>query len=168
MWINRFSAVGSASNITRFFKDERFAFAAIKSGDSNRLWSNFSITPAWTHFLISLKSAIDSPKSFTAKILQQLTKDNRVVSSVRGPHGGFFISANAKKLPVRSILLAMGEDEILEKCVMGLKLCSEVEPCPMHAQYKTIKKQLISLFTQKTIQQLAAEIKEGVVFIKNK
>lgn len=87
---------------------------------------------------------------------------------MRGPNGGFFLSARAKKLPARSVLLAMGEAEILEKCVMGLKLCSEVQPCPMHAQYKLIKKQLISLFTQKTIQQLAAEIKEGIVFIKNK
>jgi Rrf2 family iron-sulfur cluster assembly transcriptional regulator len=115
-----------------------------------------------------IANAIDSPRSFTAKILQSLTKDNRLVSSVRGPHGGFYMSAKAKKLPVRSILLAMGEDQILEKCVMGLKLCSEVEPCPMHAQYKVIKKQLINLFTSKTIQQLAAEIQEGFVFIKNK
>lgn len=115
-----------------------------------------------------IAAAIESPKSFTAKILQLLTKDNRVVSSVRGPNGGFYLSAKAKKLPVRSILLAMGEEDILEKCVMGLKLCSEVKPCPMHAQYKLIKIQLLNLFTQKTIQQLAAEIKEGIVFIKNK
>lgn len=115
-----------------------------------------------------IANAIDSPRSFTAKIMQSLTKDNRVVSSARGPHGGFYITAKAKKLPVRSILLAMGEDQLLEKCVMGLKLCSEIEPCPMHAQYKVIKKQLIGLFTSKTIQQLAAEIQEGVVFIKNK
>lgn len=118
--------------------------------------------------IAEISTAIDSPKSFTAKILQLLTKDNRVVSSVRGPHGGFYLSAKAKKLPVRAVLQAMGEDEILEKCVMGLKLCSEKEPCPMHAQYKIIKAQLISLFTTKTIQQLADEIKEGVVFIKNK
>jgi len=112
--------------------------------------------------------AIDSPKPFTAKILQLLTKDNKIISSVRGPNGGFYISTKAKKLPVRSILEAMGEDKILEKCVMGLKICSETQPCPMHAQYKNIKKQLISLFTNKTIQQLAAEISDGVIFINNK
>ena len=131
-------------------------FLAQKSSEDNKLG------------IEEISKAIDSPKSFTAKILQLLTKDNRVVSSVRGPHGGFYLSPKAKKLPVRAVLQAMGEDEILEKCVMGLKLCSENEPCPMHAQYKLIKKQLISLFTTKTIHQLAAEIKEGVVFIKNK
>ncbi|WP_460555855.1 RrF2 family transcriptional regulator [Ferruginibacter profundus] len=115
-----------------------------------------------------IAKAIDSPQSFTAKILQSLTKDNKVVSSARGPNGGFFITEKAKRLPVRAILLAMGEDEILEKCVLGLKLCSEVQPCPMHAQYKTIKQQLIKLFVSKTILQLANDTKDGEVFINNK
>lgn len=118
--------------------------------------------------LEDISIAIDSPKSFTAKIMQVLTKDNRIVSSARGPMGGFFLSDRAKKLPVRSVLQAMGEDEILEKCVMGLKKCSEAQPCPMHPQYKIIKKQLLDLFTSKTIQQLADEIEDGVVFINNK
>ena len=115
-----------------------------------------------------ISKAIDSPQSFTAKILQSLTKDNRIISSVRGPNGGFFISEKAKKLPVRSILLAMEEDDVLERCVLGLKKCSEIQPCPMHAQYKSIKQQLIKLFVTKTIKQLAADIKDGVVFINNK
>ena len=118
--------------------------------------------------IAEIAKAIDSPQSFTAKILQSLAKDNRVVSSVRGPNGGFFLTENAKKLPVRAILKAMGEDEVLEKCVLGLKRCSEVQPCPMHEQYKSIKQQLIKLFTTKSIQQLADEIKEGKVFITNK
>lgn len=115
-----------------------------------------------------IAKAIDSPKSFTAKILQSLTKDNKVISSTRGPNGGFYLTEKAKKLPARSILKAMGEDDILEKCVMGLKQCSEIQPCPMHAQYKSIKQQLIKLFVTKSIQQLAAEIKNGIVYINNK
>jgi len=115
-----------------------------------------------------IAKAIDSPKSFTAKILQALTKDNKVVSSVRGPNGGFFITEKVKKLPVRIVLQVMGEDEMLEKCVLGLKRCSELQPCPMHDQYKSVKQLLIKLFVSKTIQQLADDIKEGEVYIKNK
>jgi len=115
-----------------------------------------------------IAKAIDSPQSFTAKILQSLTKDNKVVSSARGPNGGFFMTDKAKKLPVRIILQVMGEDEVLEKCVLGLKRCSETEPCPMHAQYKAIKQQLIRLFASKTIQQLTDDMEEGAVYFKNK
>jgi Rrf2 family protein len=118
--------------------------------------------------LAEIARAIDSPQSFTAKILQLLTKDNKVISSVRGPNGGFFLTEKAKNLPVRSVLEAMGEDEILEKCVLGLNQCSEAKPCPMHAQYKSIKQQLIKLFQTKTIQNLAEEITSGASFIGNK
>lgn len=114
-----------------------------------------------------IASAIDSPKSFTAKILQALTKDNHIISSVRGPNGGFYLTEKSKQLPVRIILQAMGDEEVLEKCVLGLKQCSEQQPCPMHEQYKSIRKQLKELFVTKTIQQFASEIKDGVVFINN-
>lgn len=115
-----------------------------------------------------ISQAIDSPASFTAKIMQALTRNSRVVSSARGPHGGFYLTDKAKKLPVRAILEAMGDGEVLDKCVLGLKQCNEVQPCPMHQQYKPIRKQLKELFVTKSIEELAAEIKDGVVFIKNK
>jgi len=78
-----------------------------------------------------------------------------------------FLSDEARKMPVRSILIAVGEDDILEKCVLGLKQCSEVHPCPMHNEYKAIKKQLIKLFVSKTIQQVADDMKDGEVYIGN-
>lgn len=118
--------------------------------------------------LAEISRAIDSPRSFTAKILQSLTKNNKIISSVSGPNGGFFITEKAKRLPVRSILQAMGEDQTLEKCALGLKKCSETKPCPMHSQYKAIKEQLINLFENKTIQHLAEEMDRGTFFINNK
>lgn len=112
--------------------------------------------------------AIGSPRSFTAKILQALAKDNKIISSVSGPHGGFYLNEKNKLLPVRAILEAMGEDEIFDKCVLGLEKCSEAKPCPMHSKYKIIKKQLKHLFETETIFYLANEIKAGEVFIKLK
>ena len=109
----------------------------------------------------AIAKAIDSPKSFTAKILQLLTRDNKIISSTPGPHGGFYITEKAKKLPARSILKVMDEDEALEKCVLGLKQCSDASPCPMHPQYKLIKQQLKELFESKTIQNLADELKKN-------
>jgi Rrf2 family protein len=111
--------------------------------------------------------AIGSPQSFTAKILQMLTKDNRVVSSARGPHGGFYMTTQSKKQPALVILEAVGEDSVLRKCVLGLNQCSETKPCPMHAEYKLIKEKLIYLFENKTIQHLADETGKENIFINN-
>ena len=115
----------------------------------------------------AIAKAIDSPISFTAKTLQSLTRNNKLISSARGPNGGFYITEKAKKLPVRAVLIAMGESEMLDKCVLGLNKCSEVKPCPMHNQYKIIKQQLISLFESKTIQELANDIGNGDTYINN-
>jgi Rrf2 family iron-sulfur cluster assembly transcriptional regulator len=117
--------------------------------------------------LVEIAASIDSPQSFTAKILQSLTAGNKIVSSTRGPNGGFFITEKAKKLPVRTILEVMEEDNVLEKCVLGLKKCSEIQPCPMHYQYKPIRLQLIKLFETKTIEDLAREMTEGAFYINN-
>lgn len=115
----------------------------------------------------AISEATDSPPSFTAKILQVLTRENKIISSVRGPNGGFYMTGKAKQLPVRSILDAMDEDSVLERCILGLKECSETKPCPMHAQYKHIKAQLVKLFETKTIEELASDIDEGEAFLNN-
>jgi Rrf2 family protein len=117
--------------------------------------------------IAEIATGIASPLPFTAKILQKLTVDNRIISSVRGPHGGFFITDQAKKLPVRAILNAMGEGVLLEKCVLGLDQCSDAKPCPLHSKYKFIKRELIQLFETKTIKNLADELKGGKVFIQS-
>jgi len=114
-----------------------------------------------------IAKAIDSPQHFTAKILQFLTRDS-VISSIKGPNGGFFITLKQKQLPVRAVLDALDEDAVLQRCVLGLNECSESKPCPMHAQYKFIKQQLIQLFESRTINDLATAISSGAAFINNK
>ncbi|WP_343704790.1 Rrf2 family transcriptional regulator [Chitinophaga sp.] len=115
-----------------------------------------------------IAKAIDSPRSFTAKVMQLLTRDNRVVSSVRGPNGGFYMTEAARKLPVRAVLEAVGEYEVFTKCVLGLKECSESRPCPMHEQYRSIRAQLRQMFEKTTIQQLAEEFDGGKLVIGNR
>jgi len=107
--------------------------------------------------LAEIAKAIDSPQSFTAKILQRLSR-NAIVDSVPGPNGGFYLTEKSRQMPIRSILTAMEEDEVLVKCIVGFSQCSETRPCAMHAQYKLIKSQLIQLFDNMSIETLANEI----------
>ncbi|MCG7855715.1 RrF2 family transcriptional regulator [Flavihumibacter sp.] len=118
--------------------------------------------------IAEIAKAIDSPQSFTAKIIQQLTRGNTLVSSVRGPNGGFYMTEKAKRLPVRVILDLMGEDSKFQTCILGLKQCSEIKPCPMHFEYKPIKEQLISLFADRSIESLAEDINNEHAFINSR
>lgn len=113
-----------------------------------------------------IAKAIDSPKAFTAKILQMLTRDN-IVSSTRGPNGGFYFTAKAKKLPAVSILKAVDGHSVLKRCVLGLQECSDKNPCPMHAEYKGIRVRLNQLFEKKTIGHLVDKMDNYRLFIGN-
>lgn len=114
-----------------------------------------------------ISTAIDSPPSFTAKILQSLTKGHCVVRSVRGPNGGFYMTNEERNLPVRSILIAVDDDDVFSKCILGLHECSELNPCPMHSRYKAIREQLTKLFEEKSIGELAEAINRGKFAIGN-
>ena len=117
--------------------------------------------------MAELAEAIDSPKSFTAKILQKLTKDNKLISSVTGPSGGFYLTDQAKKKSLLHVLDLLEDEGIITGCILGLKECSEKNPCPMHSQYKKIKPQLLDMLDHKTILELAKEMKDPRVVIHN-
>ncbi len=103
-----------------------------------------------------IAEGIGAPRSFTAKILQQLTQKNKgIITSVTGPSGGFFVSDRAQGLPVFTILELMGELEVIEKCILGLPKCSDTNPCSLHRSYKVIKEGMLKMFREKTIRELA-------------
>ncbi|MBS1949650.1 MAG: hypothetical protein OJF59_002728 [Cytophagales bacterium] len=110
---------------------------------------------------------IDSPQMFTAKIMQMLTKGNKVVCSVRGPGGGFYMTESQKKLPIAAILHAVGDEDIFHRCVLGLHECSDKTPCPIHSEYRPIRKQITHLFQSKSIRDLALELNSKNILLNN-
>lgn len=118
--------------------------------------------------LEEIAEAIDSPQSFTAKVLQLLTRGNKIVNSMRGRGGGFYINETAKQLPLIEVINTMGEGDVLTRCVLGLKQCSEVHPCPLHETYRHLKEDLINIFQQHTIGQVANEMNSQDVYIRNR
>lgn len=110
--------------------------------------------------------AIDSPEPFTAKILQTLSK-HKIISSAKGPGGGFFVEHKKKPIYVMDIVHLMDGEDALNRCGLGLKECNEEHPCPIHNEFKSYSSRLKKLLETKTIQQFATEIKTGKAFLNN-
>lgn len=109
---------------------------------------------------------IDAPEAFTAKILQVLNK-HRIITSLKGPYGGFFIEESQLGDPVINIVNAIDGMSVFKECGLGLKNCSESHPCPMHDQYKIARDALSDAFNNTTIGQLASELNGGATYISN-
>jgi len=70
---------------------------------------------------------IDSPESFTAKILQKLAK-NKLVESSKGNGGGFFVSKEMlSRVKLGQIVLVFDGDAVYNRCSLGLQDCSEIK-----------------------------------------
>lgn len=118
---------------------------------------------------ISLKDiaqAIDSPEAYTSKILQELVRCN-IISSAKGPTGGFFIEKEAVgKLNLHSIVFALDGDSVFKGCGLGLKQCNEKRPCPVHHHFKKIRNDLRLMLENTSIKSLADGLNEGSAFLK--
>lgn len=103
---------------------------------------------------------IDAPEYFTAKILQSLAKQD-IVSSTKGPNGGFYIDKEQENIHLMDLVVAIDGDKLFNGCGLGLKQCSEINPCPIHHGYKEIREGLASLLKTKTLKDLADEVSSG-------
>jgi Rrf2 family protein len=102
----------------------------------------------------------DIPKHFLSKILQQLVRE-KLLCSMKGPHGGFRLSRDPATITLIDIVDAIDGVEIFDECGIGLRQCTEAEPRPIHDDFKTLREQVKELFQTKTLEALAIEIANG-------
>lgn len=113
-----------------------------------------------------ISEEIDSPKAFTAKILQNLVRNN-IVNSVKGAHGGFQIDKNKiATIKLSQIVTAIDGDKIYNGCGLGLHTCDENHPCPVHDQFKVIRNNLKEMLENTNLEQLASTVNSGAYFLK--
>lgn len=103
---------------------------------------------------------LETPQPFLAKLLQQLTKTN-LVSSTKGPNGGFYLSQKDKENSVWDVIKNIDGTSKFDDCFLGLSKCSDENPCPVHFIVSPFKKKLLDNFRDKTISQYVTEIKQS-------
>lgn len=123
-------------------------YLAVNSNEDNRI------------MVKEISKPINVPQAYIAKLLQKLSKLG-MISSIRGPKGGFYLSADNMKQSILSIIYAIDGSEKLNSCLLSLKKCNEVDPCPLHQIANPNRSTLINILNQKTVSDLALEIESG-------
>ena len=102
---------------------------------------------------------LETPQPFLAKLLQQLNKAN-LVSSTKGPNGGFYLSKQDNKNAVWDIIVSIDGSSKFDDCFLGLSKCSDENPCPIHFIVSPFKEKLLENLKDKTITQYVDEMKQ--------
>ncbi len=112
-----------------------------------------------------IAAGIDSPEHFIAKILQDLSRKG-LVQSVKGPNGGFTMDGISNQINLEDVVKAVDGDALFTGCGLGLKNCSEKQPCPLHDEFKAIRKKIQLTLRAATVGEFNEELDRGLSYIR--
>ena len=104
------------------------------------------------------------PRYFLGKIMNKLVKDGVLVSE-KGHKGGFSINDKTLHTSLLKLVKITGDSEMFDSCVLRLRKCNAVNPCPLHHEIETLRNQWHQLLAQTTVNDLLK--KDQPDFIKS-
>ena len=108
-----------------------------------------------------ISKELEIPTPFLAKILQTLAS-HKILSSVKGPNGGFGLGKPAEDIHLMDIVKIIDGMDFFNTFVIGIKSCAEMDlPCALHSRYAHYRKEIKNLFENETIANLLADIEDG-------
>lgn len=128
-------------------------FIAQKSSDGRRVG------------IKEIAKGIDSPEHFIAKILQDLGRGG-FVQSQKGPTGGFYLDKPALNKTLADIVRRVDGDKIFSGCGLGLMQCSETKPCPLHEDFKKIRKEIFEMLQKSKLGEFNERLEGELMFLK--
>lgn len=110
-----------------------------------------------------IADALGIPANYLSKTLQVLAR-GRVLSSLRGPHGGFQLAVAPEDLSLMRVVAPF--DPIVEtrRCLLGRPECSDRNPCAAHDKWKATAEKVAHFFRSTTVADVrgtAAQLRIG-------
>lgn len=99
--------------------------------------------------------ATGAPESFLSKVLQALTRA-RLITSRRGPAGGFEISTRGRRASMRDVIEAVDGRMCLNVCLSERRTCSRKDWCPAHPVWVRAQEAMLEILGAARIADLAA------------
>ncbi|HET8736534.1 MAG TPA: Rrf2 family transcriptional regulator [Pricia sp.] len=116
--------------------------------------------------LREIAEEIDSPMAFTAKILQQLSR-NQILDSAKGAAGGFEIErARIDQIRLGDIVFAIDGNAVYAGCGLGLRECNAAKPCPVHDKFVAIRNDLQQMLENTSLYEMTLGLEAGLTYLK--
>ncbi len=111
-----------------------------------------------------LSGPINVPQSYLSKLLQELGR-HHMVSSTKGPNGGYYLSDKNRERYLIEIINLIDGDDRLTSCMLSLERCNADYPCPLHKLLGKTKSNFLKQLEKTTIDDLVSDIDKGRSFL---
>jgi len=127
-------------------------FLAVNSNEDNRIMVKEMAEP------------INVPQAYLAKLLQELSREG-IISSKKGPKGGFFLSKENELKTLMNVVDVIDGDDKFNSCLLSLEKCNANKPCPLHELATPSRSKFIQSLNQNSIKDFSKQIEQGKVFL---
>ena len=127
-------------------------FLAVNSSEDHRIMVKDMAEP------------INVPQAYLAKLLQELSRKG-IISSKKGPKGGFFLSKENSQLTLMDVVNVIDAGDKFNACLLSLEKCNADKPCPLHDLAIPSRSKFIHSLNQNSIKDFSMQIEQGKVFL---
>ena len=111
-----------------------------------------------------ISEQIKASEHTVGKILQLLAR-KKIINSLKGPTGGFYLNEKQQETAVIHIVKAIEGDAVFRECGLGLDKCSATHPCPIHDEYKVARELMEKIFSERKIRDLCHSVTNGLAYL---
>ncbi len=111
-----------------------------------------------------LSAPINVPQAYLSKLLQQLSR-HHIVSSLKGPGGGFYLTDENRRVSLFKIIEVIDGDRRLTSCMLSLDKCDANRPCPMHHLLGNARVHFIKNLEETSVEELVLDVSQGRSFL---
>ncbi len=127
-------------------------FLALHCGDGQR------------YGIKTIAKNLNLPEPFMGKVLQILSRKG-IISSIKGPNGGFFFRQEELSRPMLDVVDAIDGLHIFKQCAIGINHCDDNHPCPVHQYYGPARDLLYQALKTRTIADFTTDLEQGISFL---
>jgi len=109
-----------------------------------------------------ISDRLSVPRHFLGKIMNKVAKGG-ILSSTKGPNGGFSLNDLTLSTSLLTLLESINGLSQFNECVLRLKKCDALHPCPLHNQVLAYKTDLVELFARTNIGSLIRDDKPDFI-----
>lgn len=101
----------------------------------------------------AMADALGIPQNYLSKTLQALARTG-VLSSVRGPAGGFRLGRAASAIPLLAVVAPFDSIDERRRCLLGNPTCNDATACAAHDRWRDTSERVATFFRTTMVADL--------------